>query len=73
MDLAPRAGLHAPTVIGGERTKQYILETTGGGAAILDYDGDGWPDIFLVNGARLDGASGPAASTAIAATARSPT
>ena len=52
-DLAAAAGLTARTVIGGERTKQYILETTGGGVAIVDYDNDGWPDIFLVNGARL--------------------
>ena len=59
VDLAPRAGLTAPTVIGGERTKQYILETTGGGAAILDYDDDGWPDVFLVSGARLDGTGAP--------------
>ena len=73
VDLAPRAGLNAPTVIGGERTKQYILETTGGGAAILDYDDDGWADIFLVGGARLDGTGAPAASTATAATAPSPT
>src|SRR2546429_6705451 len=33
----------------------YILESTGTGAAIFDYDNDGWPDIFLVNGTRLDG------------------
>jgi hypothetical protein len=52
-DLATAAGLTARTVIGGEHTKDYILETTGGGVAILDYDNDGWPDIFLVNGARL--------------------
>jgi enediyne biosynthesis protein E4 len=52
-DLAAAAGLTARTVIGGEHTKDYILETTGGGVAILDYDNDGWPDIFLVNGARL--------------------
>src|SRR5262249_42320382 len=52
-DLAATAGLEARTVIGGERTKQYILETTGGGVAILDYDNDGWSDIFLVNGASL--------------------
>jgi hypothetical protein len=51
-DLAPAAGLDARTTIGGERTKDYILETTGGGAAIVDYDSDGLPDIFLVNGAR---------------------
>jgi enediyne biosynthesis protein E4 len=57
-DLAAAAGLNARTVIGGERTKEYILETTGGGVAIVDFDNDGWPDIFLVNGARL--ASAPA-------------
>ncbi len=60
-DLAAAAGLTARTVIGGERTKQYILETTGGGVAILDYDNDGWPDIFLVNGARLAPSSTDAA------------
>ena len=54
-DLAAAAGLSARTVIGGERTKDYILETTGGGLAIADYDNDGWPDIFLVNGGRLPG------------------
>ena len=52
-DIASSARISAPTIIGGDRTKQYILETTGGGVAILDYDDDGWPDIFLVNGADL--------------------
>jgi hypothetical protein len=52
-DLAAAAGLTARTIIGGEHSKQYILETTGGGAAIVDYDDDGWPDVLFVNGARL--------------------
>ncbi|PYR40486.1 MAG: RNA-binding protein, partial [Acidobacteria bacterium] len=60
-DVAAAAGLTARTIIGGERIKQYILETTGGGVAILDYDDDGWPDIFLVNGARLQSSDGEAA------------
>ena len=59
-DLAASAGLQERTVIGGERSKDYIIETTGGGAAILDYDNDGWADLFLVNGARL--ASPPSTS-----------
>ena len=53
VDVAPATGLVAVTVIGGERTKRYILETTGGGAAVFDADADGRPDVFLVNGARL--------------------
>jgi len=60
-DVAAAAGLTARTIIGGDRTKQFILETTGGGVAILDYDDDGWPDLFFVNGARLAQPDGEAA------------
>src|SRR5229473_7727653 len=52
-DLAHKAGLTAPVVFGGETTKKYIIETTGTGVAIFDYDNDGWPDIFVVNGTTL--------------------
>jgi enediyne biosynthesis protein E4 len=54
-DIAARAGLTARTVYGGERTNRYLIETTGTGAAAFDYDGDGWIDIFLVNGSTLEG------------------
>src|SRR6267143_2434510 len=54
-DVAQKAGLTAPIVFGGENTKKYIIETTGTGVAIFDYDNDGWPDIFVVNGTKLDG------------------
>src|SRR5437870_7051852 len=54
-DIAAKAGLAAPVVFGGEKTKKYIIETTGTGVAIFDYDNDGWPDIFIVNGTKLEG------------------
>lgn len=53
VDLAPQAGLTVRNVNGGVEAKQYIIEATGSGVAILDYDRDGWPDIFLVNGQSL--------------------
>ena len=46
-DVAQKAGLTAPIVFGGKDTKKYIIETTGTGLAIFDYDNDGWPDIFV--------------------------
>lgn len=58
VDVARTAGLTVSTVFGGEKTKRYILETTGGGVAFFDYDNDGWLDIFLVNGARFGSQSG---------------
>src|SRR5438105_5155505 len=54
-DIAEKAGLTMTNVFGGRDTKKYIIETTGTGVAIFDYDNDGWPDIFLVNGTTLDG------------------
>ena len=54
-DIAEKAGLTMSTVFGGKDTKKYIIETTGTGVAIFDYDNDGWPDIFLVNGTTLEG------------------
>src|SRR6202022_3261680 len=46
-DIAQKAGLNALNVFGGKETKKYIIETTGTGIAIIDYDGDGWPDMFV--------------------------
>jgi hypothetical protein len=34
-------------------TNKYLIETMGGGVALLDYDNDGWLDVFFTNGARL--------------------
>ena len=54
-NVARQAGLDARTVYGDRTTNKYLIETTGVGAAAIDYDGDGWLDIFLVNGTTLDG------------------
>jgi len=56
IDVASAAGLHAPVIYGGVESKKYILEATGCGCAFLDYDNDGWMDIFLLSGTRLEGA-----------------
>jgi hypothetical protein len=53
-DVAEQAGLRGITISGPDKGKQYIIETTGTGVAIFDYDNDGLPDIFVVNGGRLD-------------------
>jgi enediyne biosynthesis protein E4 len=55
VDIGRAAGLNAKTIYGGEHKNKYLLETTGCGVAFYDYDNDGWLDIFLVNGWRLEG------------------
>ena len=57
VDVARESGLNAKTIFGGEHKNKYLLETTGCGVAFYDYDNDGWLDIFLVNGSRLEGFS----------------
>ncbi len=54
-DIAAQAGLTAPVIYGGIDRKTYILETIGCGCAFLDYDNDGWLDILLLSGTRLEG------------------
>lgn len=61
-DIAKSAGLIEPIVYGGVDSKKYILETNGCGVAFIDYDNDGWIDILLGGGSRLDG---PVAPTSI--------
>ncbi len=55
-DVAAQAGLTHPTVYGGVDAKSYIVEVVGCGLAFLDYDNDGWLDVFVLSGTRLDAA-----------------
>ena len=56
VDIADKAGLTMSEIFGGVDSKKYIIETTGTGVAIFDYDNDGWLDIFIVNGTTLESA-----------------
>jgi enediyne biosynthesis protein E4 len=62
-DVAEQAGLTATNVSGGSDAKKYILETTGNGVAIFDFDNDGLLDLFLPNATTLDGGGAGASST----------
>jgi enediyne biosynthesis protein E4 len=55
-DVAAAAGLTRPVIYGNAAKASYIVETTGCGIAFFDYDNDGWLDILVLNGSRLEGA-----------------
>jgi hypothetical protein len=55
VDVVKGSGLEVETIYGGVGKNKYLLETTGCGLAFYDYDNDGWLDVFLVNGWRLEG------------------
>jgi hypothetical protein len=59
-DIAEKAGLTKWRHVVGTPEKTFILETVGSGVALLDYDNDGWLDIYLVNGSTYDAESGKA-------------
>jgi hypothetical protein len=59
LDIAGTSGITHADVHGGTKVNKYILEMTGHGVAVIDFDNDGWRDLFFVNGTRLD-ASTPA-------------
>jgi hypothetical protein len=54
VDVAAKAGL-TRVLLAGRPDKDHLLDSSGGGAAFLDYDRDGRLDVYLVNGWRLEG------------------
>ena len=53
-DVARQAGLREICVGGHPDRNDYIVESMSAGAALLDYDNDGWLDIFVLCGSRFD-------------------
>src|SRR5258706_4785345 len=53
-DMAQKAGLTTPVIFGGETTKKYIIETTGTGLGIFDYDNHHRPGNFVVSSTQSD-------------------
>ena len=54
-DISKAAGLTTPAICGGIAQKDYLIEVMGCGVAFLDYNNDGWMDLLVLSGARLDG------------------
>jgi hypothetical protein len=54
VNVTHQAGIYFQHINGAVEKKDYIFEAKGGGVGFLDYDNDGWIDLFLVQGSRLD-------------------
>ena len=56
VDRAEQAGIRAIVVSGDAREKRFLLESIGGGLAVLDYDNDGWMDLYVAGGGTIESA-----------------
>lgn len=57
-DISARAGFTQPVIYGPADHKDYILEATGCGLALIDFDEDGWLDVFVLSGTRFNSTAG---------------
>ncbi len=61
-DVGVQMGVTSPNIFGGKEKKDYILESTGTGAVIFDFDRDGANDIFIANGTTFQAGAAPVRS-----------
>ena len=54
IDIAEKAGITAKNASGDPAHKKFLVEMNGSGIAFFDYNNDGYPDLFMVNGTRFD-------------------
>ena len=59
-DISEKAGLTRWSHKMGTPEKKYIVETKGSGVGLIDYDNDGWLDIYIVNGSTVEALTGKA-------------
>jgi enediyne biosynthesis protein E4 len=62
VDRAGECGITVPNTFGGKEHKDYILESTGTGVVIFDFDGDGAEDVFIANGTTMQAHAPPSPS-----------
>ena len=53
VDTAKKAGLELHIVSGDPKEKRFLIESVGGGLAVIDYNNDGWMDLYIVNGGTI--------------------
>ena len=57
-DISKQSGIASWSHVMGTPDKQFILDADGSGVGLIDYDNDGWLDIYLVNGSTFDALDG---------------
>lgn len=57
-EMTKAAGIEGFGHLSGTPAKDYLIESTGAGCAFVDYDNDGWLDVYLVNGSTLEAIRG---------------